>query len=514
MLTVFRIPLLDFRPFAADEDIYRGVRLPGSWTDGEFVRGTGVIRRRPRHSVSDWPGERTYADFKNSVRLPAHSVEDLNNRLKSVRIARIHRRLWYALPETHCLFDYDFAVPFWTRANHIRDYRRVESSLLSLAGISVALSQSLVTVGPCSETEEPPRTTLAKVSDRLAKHFAVATATSAIRDSSPGLVEAGRPVITIEGTGIAPTLDLGSEIDRYKIEDVEVLGFMLPISGAKPIQCYCVSSSDKSSASLRKVRELRIHLLRLHSIHELLVCLINRASSNEWRSFRLATERSPAYDRLQQAITETCRILRRAEHPNIGSTPNLLSAAFLAHEFITDFSLRTLERRLLASVRPAVLKKLRELADQEMERAQLDRILEANRDRSGVLTIIGRGARVVSKYDMRDSNIGAAGDYSSASSFAQGKNAQVLAIDGHDIDTFKLVAELRQLRESIGQSETQDADANNAQAALAAAEDAAKAGNGERVKASLAKLGRWVLRLAEATGAAVAAEAIRRAAGL
>jgi hypothetical protein len=50
--------------------------------------------------------------------------------------------------------------------------------------------------------------------------------------------------------------------------------------------------------------------------------------------------------------------------------------------------------------------------------------------------------------------------------------------------------------------------------ALSEAEEAAKAGNGGRVKASLAKLGRWVLRLAEATGVAVAAEVIRRAANL
>jgi hypothetical protein len=513
MLAVFRIPLMDFRPFAVDEEIYHGVRLPGSWSDGQFVRGTGIIRRRPRRSVIDWPAERTYADFRNSVRLQSQSVENLNSRLESIQIDCIHRRLWYALPEIYCLFDYDFVAPFRIRANSITyDQRQSKPSLLSLTRVPTALSESLVSVGPWSRGEDPPRTTIGKVSNRLAKHFAVATATSATRDISARFVEAGRPVMTIEGTGTVPTLDLAQRIERYKIEDVEVLGFSLPISGARHAQCYCIFSRDSSRASSRKTRELRIHLLRLHSIHEFLARLTNRAVINARGPWGLATERSAAYDRLQQAIIEIYHTLRRAELAEIGSTPNLLSAAFLAHEFITNYSLQVLERRLLSSVRPAVLRKLRQLADEERERAQLDKILNAQRDRSGVLTIIGRGARMT-KYEVHG-GAGAVGDNASASNFALGEGAQVLTIDGHNVDRFKLVAELRHLQESIAQSETQDAETNDAQRALSEAEDAAKAGNGERVKASLAKLGRWVLRLAEATGAAVAGEEIRRAAGL
>lgn len=514
VLLVIRIPLLDFRPFAADDEIYRGVRLPGSWSEGEFVRGTGVIRKRPRHSISDWPAERTYADFKNSVRLPAGSVEDLNSRFQTFRVECFHRRLWYAMPETYCMFDYDFAVPFQSHARGMSGYRgSFKQPLSTLAGLPEAFLKSPITVGPWIGGGERPTTPLAACSKRLARHFATATANSTTRESGVKLVEAGRPVIAIEGTGILPTLDLPQHIDRYEFEDIEVLGFMLSTRRGKSTRCYCIFSRHNSRASLRKVREFRVHLLRLHSIHEFLAHLANRAFSSLWGPSDLATERSVAYDRLQRAVVEICQIMRRAENAKIGPTPNLLSAAFLAHEFITDYSLAVLERRLLASVRPAVLRKLRQLADEESERAQLDRILEASRDRSGVLTIIGKGANVT-KYDMRGSNIGAAGDNATVSNFAQGQEAQVLVIDGHDVDRFKLVSELRELRESISQSQTQDRDTNSAHDTLAEAEDAARRGNGEQVKASLAKLGRWVLRLAEATGAAVAAEAIRRAAGL
>jgi hypothetical protein len=114
---------------------------------------------------------------------------------------------------------------------------------------------------------------------------------------------------------------------------------------------------------------------------------------------------------------------------------------------------------------------------------------------------------------MCGANIGAAGDSSSAAGFSQGQGAQTVNIDGHGIDSVKLVTELQKLRESIAQSNTQDPDSISAQKALSEAEDAARSGNSERVKASLARLGRWVLRLAEATGAAVAAEAIKRASG-
>jgi len=56
--------------------------------------------------------------------------------------------------------------------------------------------------------------------------------------------------------------------------------------------------------------------------------------------------------------------------------------------------------------------------------------------------------------------------------------------------------------------------AEDAQAVRAEAETAARQGDGEKVKASLAKLGRWVLQLAQATGAGVASAAIAHAMGV
>jgi len=217
MFAVLRTPISDFRPFAADADLYRGVRLPSTWSEGEFVRGVGLIYRRGNRSVNYWPSERTYADFRNSARLPPRWIETSNRELE--------RRLWRALPGVDCLFDYDFAVPF--RLDDIRLYGNTFNVRLStLIEVPRLLAESIVTIGkPSVSAESASGIMLLKAGKRLSQHFAVSTATSSARDVSVRFVRAGVPVLTVEATGIESVLDLSGRVDRYQIGDIEVLGF-------------------------------------------------------------------------------------------------------------------------------------------------------------------------------------------------------------------------------------------------------------------------------------------------
>jgi hypothetical protein len=184
----------------------------------------------------------------------------------------------------------------------------------------------------------------------------------------------------------------------------------------------------------------------------------------------------------------------------------------LAHELIEDHGLQVLERRLLSAARPNVRRKLRDLAGAEADRSLVDKALSAGRDPDGLLTING-GVHV--NYNIQGSNIGAVGDNASASDFVQGQTVNVIKVGGQDLDQVKLIAELGDLRAAIGRGEaSHEGSAEDAQAVLAEAETAARHGDGEKVKASLAKLGRWVLQLAQATGAVVAATAIAHAMGI
>jgi hypothetical protein len=271
MLAVLRVPVLDFRPFAANEELYPGVRLPRTWADGEFVRGVGVIHRRPKHAVSDWPSERTFADFRNTVRFPARSVEDLNNRLHATRVRSFHRRLWHALPDVDCLFDYDFGAPFEYLRGGVPD-----GSLSSLLEAPTLFATLPVMVGADGrDTGSLPGPTLLRAGRRLAGHFAQLTAVPAVRELSRGMVRAGRPVLAVEAPARIPALDLGLRVERYPIADLELLSFMLPVPGARPLRCYVISSRDGSSSTRRRIRELRVHVLRLHSIDQFLTALTN-----------------------------------------------------------------------------------------------------------------------------------------------------------------------------------------------------------------------------------------------
>ena len=517
MLAVLRMPVLDFRPFAAYEELYPGIRLPGTWSDGEFVRGVGAIQRRPARSVSDWPSERTYADFRNAVRFPTRSIEHMNNRLQAVRVQSIYRRLWHALPEVDCLFDYDFSVSFGYRKRDASFYPQLpRGSLYGLLEAPVLLSALPIMVGSQGRGPKSPlRSSLLRSGHILAEHFGRSTAMPMVRNLGRSFVKAGRPVLTVEAPGLTPVLDMNRRTDRYQIDDLKLFSCLLPIKHGRPLRCYWITSDDASPAARRRVRELRIHVLRLHSIDQFLTGLTSTVQQSTRSRTTFAVTPSAAYDRLQLAIVSVLRTLRSVRVAGIGPTPNLLSAAFLAHEFIEDYALQVLERRLLAAARPAVLRGLRSLVDDEADRRLTDGVLDSLRDRAGVLTILEGGLHM-SKYDLRGANVGAVGDNASASDFVQGQNLNVIRVEGQEFDRFQLATELSKLHAAITQGNVpgSEGSVDKNQMALKEAETAARAGNGEGVKASLSKLSRWVLRLAQATGSAVAAAAIAHTLGL
>ncbi len=357
--------------------------------------------------------------------------------------------------------------------------------------------------------------TLLNVGRRLAGRLASATAVSEVRHRSNDLICDGQPALALEAPGLELMPDLGLRIDRYTIEDLELHSFLLPITGARPLRCYLISSHSQSPSVRRRVRELRIHVLRLHSIYQFMTGLINEVHRVGGPGGKFALEPSAPYDRLQYAISIFVRTLRRARVAGIGSTPNLLSAALLAHEFITDAGLEVLEQRLLAAVRPAILRNLRALAGEEKDRTKVNDILERRRNSDGILTI-HEGELNVSNYDLRGANVGAAGDNASAANFIQGQVASVLKFGDQELDRLQLISELSTLREVIEHNKVSNSGdrPDETQAVLMQAQDAARVGDNSGVRANLAKVGQWVLRLAEATGSAVAAAAIKHALGL
>jgi hypothetical protein len=516
VLVTLRFPILDLRPFAKDESIAESVRLPRAWTEGEFVRGTGPLRRRPKRSVEAWPAERCYVDYAKLLRFAPDAIGELNERIWPLCVPTVRRRLWSAIPEVSCIFDFDVLVPVdlprrlrRRRVGHVVP-RAAEVPLSELLEPVLKIPELRVAVPAAGRQTQPHSVMpLAYVEHNLKAHFAAATDHARGRGAS--LVHSGGTVMVIEMTGVVPILDLPVPVDRYVVGPVEVLTFRARGGGLRADRHYWIVATADTPEARVIARELRIHILRFTSIEAFLRKLVWLASY--LLDDTLATEPGPAYDRMQLAMSAVLRRLRRVRIDGVGQTSSLLSGAFNAHEFLTDRSLTVLQARLFGAARPALLAGLRDLLEEEEERARADLVLQRMRDRAGILHIYERGA-VVANYDMRGANIGAAGDNARASNFAQHVVAMPIVIGDQTVDRFDLVADLARLRTVIVGAPAGETGSAEAQAVLQDAELAVRAGDGEGARRHLARCGRWVLKIAEATGATVAAAAIQGALGL
>ncbi|MCX8456563.1 MULTISPECIES: hypothetical protein [Paenarthrobacter] len=347
---------------------------------------------------------------------------------------------------------------------------------------------------------------LGKSGKALASHFAQHTTLIPVFNSR--FVHAGQAVMTVESFGKSPRLDLGTRIDRHEVGPFEVLSFRLNTRDGFKVPCYWIESKDDSRAAKNGVRALRVHLLRLHSIGEFMRSLISHVESPN--DNYLVSKPGDPYDKLQLAITTVSKVLQNGRVPSVGSINSLLPSAFQAHNVLEDNKLDVLEQRLLSAARPSVQNDLESMKVEILNRRRVELMLGRYRDRSGVLNYV-EGV-TVNNYDFRGANVGAAGDHASATNFSQ-QGGPSLRLGQEEIDSYQLVADLRRLRDVIQNAEV-DEDTSIALEALNEAEEAARAGDGAKVRNALSKTGKWLLKVAENIGTAIAAAAIKTSIGL
>lgn len=513
VLATFRTRAVDLRQFAADQEVASGVRLPSTWTEGEFVRGFGPVQRRPKRSVPSQPSERAFVDFRRNLSFAPGADVEVSRAIEPYRAKGFQRRMWLGLDAPACLFDFDVSMPFdpprprrWRRGPS----RPSEVSLAWLVSSANAFLDLPVTIGGIGRTWEfRPRDRLEQAPRHLVTHFARSTTALGLQ---PQLVYTGSSVLVIQAVGVRPVLDVSSQVDRYVLGPVEILSFRRKTAGRWGMRFYVLSTADDSSQAIAALRELRIHLLRLDSVAALLTRLTNVVWGHQPARSPLSQDPdSVAFQRLRTAILGCVRLISTARLEQIGRVTNLLSGAFRAYEFLSDSSLQVLQQRLLFAADAELLGILQEFVAEEQERERVDALLDATRDRSGIVNIFQRGS-LMSNYDIRGANIGAAGDHATAHGFVQ-NSAQSLTIGASSFDRFELVAELARLRDVIAASED-TAENRDAIEVLSEAEIAVRNGNDEEATRSIGKIRKWVLRTAEATGVAVAAAAIKAALGL
>lgn len=519
MLATYRVPLLDARGFVADAAVAQSVVLPGAWADGDFVRGMGSITRRPGGAVEPWAHEAAFADLRRSLTLSPDDVQTFNRNAGDLRIGTVRKRGWLALPASPALFDVDLGVQLhptgsggltYPRGRSI-DFEEVAHAVVAAAAIPVRVR----------DTEARDAVPLLNLGSSLASRYA--RHTSHLRDGDP-LVRSGRTTVVVEAPGLSLEGAGAPSFERLAGTRIHLSSFDRSVPGGGRIRVHVLWDDHGSKGDRKRIRELRIHILRLHSIYELMRSMASLPSS-----LTLAEKRGDAgFDALQAALLACVRVVRHKPDRALGRS--VLETAFSSRNFV-DRDLDLMWDRALGQMRPRVRREVQEFLDAERERGIRDELAARTRDQGGPVTVIvtpkylTKNGDIVSgsKYRIDGDVAGPVGDGARVEGNVVAGRARVvgnvIAGTGHTItighDAFpseQLAAELRALHEHLAVQE--DTESEAVVAVLTDAEEKAKAGDAPGVVVALKKAGSWAAGVASQIGVQVAAAAIKASVGM
>ena len=406
MLVTFRNPVADLRGFCADRQFAESVRLPTVWSEGEFLRQFGPVVPRPSRRGGAI-GERAFVDFRRNLSFRPGAAASLARTLEPLVVQGIDRRVWPGLSDANCLFNFDVSLRIdFPRDKPWTGIREDSIRLSDLGRIASAFGEQLVNVGGVGRTwDYRPTVPLRSASRFIAGHFA--DATTSAQEHRRGLVLPVGGCIAIEAIGVAPKLDVADQIDIFRYRNVEVLRTSA-MEGWRRRTAFVISSGDRDQETRQLVRDLRVHLLRLHA-----VCQFVSRLTSVIVQYRPAghppnicdNPKHEEFQKLQLAMTSALKVMRGRDAIDEPDGLSMLSLAQGAYEVLSDYSLHNLETRVLGKLDGALADEFRQFARDEEDRVRADRVIESTRDRAGVVHIYGKGS-TVGNYDMRDQTFG------------------------------------------------------------------------------------------------------------
>jgi len=503
----FRLPISDARWFSSDPSVAETVALPRDWAAGGFVRGFGPIVRRPAGAVEPWSFESAFADLGRTVLFDNRSIESFNRAFAQFTVRKIRKRAWMALRDSNALFDVDVSLQLGQTGDRRSVYSRGGSFSLEEVGRVVANAAALP-VELRSHSPAHDRERLMRIGVPLARRFVAQTSP---REAMPTpLVCAGRTAVVVEMSGLSPS-DLNVvDVEHLHIDGIDLASFDVVAHGGGSLRCHVLWDAEGSRRNRKRIRELRIHILRLHSIYELIRFLASSAITSHKASISDVVG-SAGFDALQRTLLSCLRIVRAPVHPGGADSKTVLDTAFSAHNFI-DRDLNSILDRTLSAMRPKVRDEV--LRYYEAENARLRENEEARLARSDSTRppLIVIGDLHMSTYEFNDSNIGAVGDHAVAHDNVIGNTADRVAVGGLALSRSELVSALGSLQSQL--AEREDGESAEALVALQSAQAELKSGNDKAAIASLRRAGKWALAAATSVGGGVAATAISAALGL
>lgn len=503
----FRSPITDARRFSSEPSVAASVVLPLAWTDKGFVRGLGKITRRPAGAVEPWSHESAFADLARTILFEGAPLELFNREFSDFTIHKIRKRAWMALPDTTALLDVDVALQMGPRAN-----RRISfpgAGDFSLTEMARAIGKAAaLPVRVRSDDASTPPVRLLVAGPRLATRYALHT--SVVASSADQLVNAGQITVVVEAPGLTPN-DAGNlKSEQLSVGGINLVSFDVTPDGGGAMRCHVIWDASGSKGNRKRIRELRIHILRLHSIYELMQRLASRTVASPTAHISDAVG-TPGFDALQRTLLSCVRTVQSKQRPGGADAKAILDTAFFARNF-SNRNLDVLLDRTISAMRPKVRNEIVAFrADEERRKAE-NAAAGHERDRNNATTINVNWIQNMTKFEINGDNNGIVGNNARVKNMNVGAAPSAVAIGDLELSREALLDELRTLGQNLAESGRQGA--SEAAEAVRSAENNLQEGKDGAATKSLQRAGEWAANAATTVGTGVASRAIAAALGL
>ena len=527
MLLTLRIPVIDLRSFYAP-DYPKGIRLPATWSeDHDFVRYFGPVIKRIQGPVDPWPAERAFCRYDKVLRFPPSYSHLVQREIPELRFLGVKRRLYPANSRNDFFYadiqmvirskEHISEMERWYRdqegvwrdqkgrwLEHEGPWRDQKVGVTKFNLVDTVQSVLKIPTTIKSPSEGLSHCSVGKLGRPIAEAFDAATTAG----PPTGKVFAGTLAVVIELEGYD---EVSATWEGYWQSEYSTLLSGRPIVfEGRAINIFVLKPEDRSTSKV--TRSLRIHILRLHAERQFLRQIARMMTVEGFIDNCTRVQ----LDKIQYSLNQCLIALTRVRKYGL-STPETM-AAFLADQTMSGHELETLIERV-QGFRPIINRRLRQLQQLNNDVEQQWRTF-AEVDQNIKNFIYVKEAHM-SKYDLRNSQVGAAGDNSLAAGFSFGSQLNLDAMPPNDAEI--LQAALRTLRKhladrlladsiiEIGSEEISPTEIGDAIGALSEAERAIGDKDTPRVENALRRSGQWLAAFAQGLGVDLAAAAIRKA---
>lgn len=299
MFLVIQFPFVDTRRFVNGQT---GRLIRPDWpipdVDKDFIRSSGLVRPRLRGGSAQWAGEEIYGEVSSALKFP--------DRLRQIAITanKVCGNIDFAFRRF-----YSDGIIARMEVGFKLDLRTSTSDPLLVSELIYQIAHLKVVVQDTNGTDKRCTTTNAiEAGNVLARHFLHATTNhKEVSDTNiePWWFTASAPTLIVEHTE-------SMQLPRHTRHILDVDGGGAALAhcwirlGTRRVSTWFIINQHADSAA---VRNLRIHLSRLHSEREGLRCVISQLNSR-----KLSPERDlPASDTLQRYFRNTLHVLQRPE---------------------------------------------------------------------------------------------------------------------------------------------------------------------------------------------------------